>query len=362
VLQGDPCHPQYPDFCRIKLLHHPWREYEEVATYTDEFGAPDYIASYQACVATHRHLPDYFCNRILEEACEAAADIDEFDDDFVDNLELYQFFEILHARIRNTDAVEVEDPDKLGDRELDGDYNWGMHWGTYPQLDERAYWQDIQLQPLQQSHLLQRATSSPLQSAQCHIYDVVVGHYRQIQIGLSPPPLRINIDGEAGTGKSHLIAVLSATLHDIAMSNGKPSPLVRAAPTGVAAFNINGRTTYKLLRLPVNHPFEELPIASLMPLQQAFKDIHYLILDEKSIIGQLHLAWIDCRLRRIYPTRNDSYFGGLNVLLVGDFYQLPPVCQTALYSHVPAHLSELARRGKEAYEAINRTAILDRVI
>jgi ATP-dependent DNA helicase PIF1 len=218
------------------------------------------------------------------------------------------------------------------------------------------------LQPLQQSHLLQTATPSSLQSAQRHIYDVVVGHYRQIQIGLSPPPLRINIDGEAGTGKSHLIAVLSATLHDIAMSNGKPSPLVRAAPTGAAALNINGRTTYELLRLPVNRPFEELPIASLMPLQQAFKDIHYLILDKKSMIGQLHLAWIDCRLRQIYPTRNDSYFGGLNVLLVDDFYQLPPVRQTALYSSLPARLSELARCGKEAYEAINRTAILDRVI
>jgi len=74
------------------------------------------------------------------------------------------------------------------------------------------------------------------------------------------------------------------------ISNSKPSPLVRAAPTRVAAFNINGRTTYKLLRLPVNRPFKELPIASLTPLQQAFKDIHYLILNKKLIIGQVHLA------------------------------------------------------------------------
>ena len=85
-------------------------------------------------------------------------------------------------------------------------------------------------------------------------------------MGLSPPPLRINVNGEARTGKSHLIAVLSTTLCNIARANGKPLPLVQATPTGVAAFNINSRTIYKLLRLLVNCPFKELPAASLMPL------------------------------------------------------------------------------------------------
>jgi ATP-dependent DNA helicase PIF1 len=148
----------------------------------------------------------------------------------------------------------------------------------------------------------------------------------------------------------------------MARANSKPSPLARAAPTGVAAFSINGRTTYDLLRLPVNRPFEKLPAASLTPLQQAFKDIHYLILDEKSMIGQVHLAWIDHRLRQIYPARNDDYFGGLNILLVGDFHQLPPVGQAALYSNLPARPSELASHGKGAYEAIDRTAVLDQVM
>ena len=85
-------------------------------------------------------------------------------------------------------------------------------------------------------------------------------------MGFGPPPLRINVDGEAGTGKLHLIAVLSTTLCDIARANSKPLLLVRAAPTRVAAFNINGRTIYKLLRLLVNRPFKELPTASLTPL------------------------------------------------------------------------------------------------
>jgi hypothetical protein len=85
-------------------------------------------------------------------------------------------------------------------------------------------------------------------------------------VGLSPPLLRININREVGTGKLYLIAILSTTLYNIAISNSKPSLLVRATPTRVAAFNINGRTTYKLLRLPVNHPFKELPTTGLTPL------------------------------------------------------------------------------------------------
>jgi DNA replication protein DnaC len=107
----------------------------------------------------------------------------------------------------------------------------------------------------------------------------------------------VNIDGEAGTGKSHLIAVLSRALSELAATAGKPSPLVRAAPTGVAAFGINGQTTYNLLKLPVQRPFEDLPPASLTPLQQKFKNIHYLVLDEKSMVGHVHLGCIDRRLR-----------------------------------------------------------------
>jgi len=44
-------------------------------------------------------------------------------------------------------------------------------------------------------------------------------------VGLSPSPLRINVDGEVGTGKLYLIAVLSTTLCDMARANGKPMPL-----------------------------------------------------------------------------------------------------------------------------------------
>jgi hypothetical protein len=85
-------------------------------------------------------------------------------------------------------------------------------------------------------------------------------------VGLSPPLLRINVNGEAGTGKLYLITILSTTLYTIVRANIKLLLLARAAPTRVATFNINSRTIYNLLRLPVNRPFDELPAASLMPL------------------------------------------------------------------------------------------------
>jgi hypothetical protein len=50
----------------------------------------------------------------------------------------------------------------------------------------------------------------------------------------------VNINSEAEIGKSHLIAVLSSTLSKLIATASKPSPLVKAAPTSVAAFGING--------------------------------------------------------------------------------------------------------------------------
>ena len=111
------------------------------------------------------------------------------------------------------------------------------------------------------------ATLSLLQSAQRVIYDAVVDYYKHVLSVYSPPePLRVNINSKAGTGKSYLIAVLSSTLSELVAIAGKPLPLVRAAPTGVAAFGINGQTIYNLLKLPVQCLFEDLPPASLIPL------------------------------------------------------------------------------------------------
>jgi hypothetical protein len=50
----------------------------------------------------------------------------------------------------------------------------------------------------------------------------------------------VNINGEAGMGKSYLIAVLSRVFSELAATAGKLLLLVRAVPTSIAAFGING--------------------------------------------------------------------------------------------------------------------------
>ncbi|KAJ5245614.1 hypothetical protein N7489_005710 [Penicillium chrysogenum] len=128
--------------------------------------------------------------------------------------------------------------------------------------------------------------------------------------------------------------LLSATLTRIAREAGVRTPILCAALTGVAAFNVMGRTLHSLFRLPLKLTGEHVSprTDTLKAIQEVFHDIRYLIINEKSMVGLDMLLWIEQRCREIFPRSRDRYFGGLNVLLVGDFFQLPPVRQKPLFS------------------------------
>ena len=71
-----------------------------------------------------------------------------------------------------------------------------------------------------------------------------------------------------------------------------------AAPTGVAAFNIEGHTLHSLLSLPVKGDFKELQGEQLHQMQQSLADMEYLIIDEMSMVGRKFLGQVDQRLRQ----------------------------------------------------------------
>ncbi|EFZ04210.2 ATP-dependent DNA helicase PIF1 [Metarhizium robertsii ARSEF 23] len=186
------------------------------------------------------------------------------------------------------------------------------------------------------------------------VYDTILGHFQ----AQNPTQVLLHVDGGGGTGKSFLIKVLSSHLQAAALPN--PTPICRVAPTGVASNQIQGSTIPSLLRLPVGGNFTDLPPADAAALQSRLRYVKYLVIDEKSILGLQQLARIDSRLRQAFPQRSLEFFGGVSVLLVGDFFQLPPVRQKPLYS-TSTSLSSLESKGQAAYQLFDRTVFLTTV-
>ena len=109
-----------------------------------------------------------------------------------------------------------------------------------------------------------------------------------------------------------------------------------AAPTGVAAFNIEGQTLHGLLKLLTKGDFKDLKGERLQNMQQSLADMSYLIIDEMSMVGRKMFGQVDRRLRQVFQHQVDHVFGGCSCLLFGDFGQLPPVTDLPLYTTDPS--------------------------
>jgi ATP-dependent DNA helicase PIF1 len=72
------------------------------------------------------------------------------------------------------------------------------------------------------------------------------------------------------------------------------------------------------------------------------------------------LSLIDDRLRAIFPATADAPFAGLNLLLCGDFFQLPPVGGQPLFSTKQSYVEAI--KGRSLYQAFDRTIRLTQVM
>ena len=155
------------------------------------------------------------------------------------------------------------------------------------------------------------------------------GHARDVA------PLRLLIKGTAGTGKSFVIERINEYVSEVAKERGWRNPdkaAAVAAYTGVAAFNVRGRTLHSLFGLPTKkEDFDDVDGARLEKLQGKLADTKLLILDERSMIGRRTLSWLSCRAQQGLRNRDVS-FGGLGVIQLGDDAQLPPIGDFPLYT------------------------------
>ena len=227
------------------------------------------------------------------------------------------------------------------------DMDWSHAARTYPNLEEMPSFIARHRQFAAQVTFTTTADPQQLQRKQLQAYTVIREHVEAV----NPPPLRMIICGTAGTGKSYLINCLRLLLQD----------KVRVtAPTGVAAFNVDGQTLHSLLSLPTKGDYKDLNGEHLHRMQQNLAGMKYLIIDEMSMVGRKIFGQVDKRLRQTFPHQADQLLGGCSCLLFGDFGQLPPVMDLPLYTTVSrSHLSDL---GSTAYQLFNNAVVLDQVM
>jgi ATP-dependent exoDNAse (exonuclease V) alpha subunit len=122
------------------------------------------------------------------------------------------------------------------------------------------------------------------------------------------------VTGRAGTGKSTL-------LNHLSWHTSKQ--IVIAAPTGVAALNVGGQTIHSLFRLPVG-VIADHPIDQSDTVRKLLNTIDTLVIDEVSMVNADLMDAIDRSLRQARQRPTDA-FGGVQIVLFGDPYQLAPV-------------------------------------
>ena len=128
----------------------------------------------------------------------------------------------------------------------------------------------------------------PLNTEQRKLYDIVVDQYSQELTFDTPLPcqLLLNVDSVARSGKTFTLLKMCALIQELAIEARKQNPVFRAAPTGIATFNIVGKTLHSLLRLLVKGKKSDLSLATLQSLQALFQDYRFLIINKKSMIEQ----------------------------------------------------------------------------
>jgi ATP-dependent DNA helicase PIF1 len=128
------------------------------------------------------------------------------------------------------------------------------------------------------------------------------------------------LTGEPGSGKTHTTNEFVAYLRE---HNIEPSI---CASTGIAATHIKGMTIHSWSGIGIKDRLSAYDLDKIASNERIVKRVlhaHVLIIDEISMLsaGTFEMVEAVCRTIR----RNSQPFGGLQVVLVGDFFQLPPV-------------------------------------
>lgn len=128
------------------------------------------------------------------------------------------------------------------------------------------------------------------------------------------------ISGVAGSGKSTIVRAYQAQR---AEQDLPEVPVV--APTGIAALNVGGSTIHRLFGLRPQTDTAALRVRLEQRVSDRLRGLDALIVDEVSMVRADLFSYMDKALR--FAKGSDEPFGGVRMIFVGDYWQLPPVVQ-----------------------------------
>lgn len=108
--------------------------------------------------------------------------------------------------------------------------------------------------------------------------------------------------------------------------------VILTAPTGKAAFNINGNTLHSTFYLPITQQLREFKLLNgdtVNTLFTTYRNVKLVIIDEFSMMGSKIFHYVNFRMQQIF--KSNEFFGGISVIMFGDFKQLPPVGDSWLF-------------------------------
>ena len=166
-------------------------------------------------------------------------------------------------------------------------------------------------------------------------------------------PYRIFLSGPGGVGKSHIIKIIQSDMRKLLRLSNRIKPtdvtVLVTAPTGVAAFNVDGMTIHSALLMKVTRKRSgESPLTfeKLNTLRSKLEHLTLLIIDEISMVGSDMFLDIHRRLNEIKGICGDGvWFGNVCILACGDLYQLPPVLQQSIFTPVKDAMAKMCGSG-----------------
>ncbi|XP_052075796.1 uncharacterized protein LOC127713867 [Mytilus californianus] len=313
------------NFHREKLLlFHPWRKEERIIypfdTYADKYnsvkeGTDCNATQYEHHAEEIEEAEQLIENELEEEAFDEVAPVTQ------------------HIELKDEDEKESEDLHQMGE-DIFTQYDIAN--------DLQCTGTDIEEEKLRnrltdtEFRNMARSLNQKQMEFFYHVLNISKSDNEQFMLFLS---------GGAGVGKTRLTKCIYQALikyyNTTQGENPNQKSIILAAPTGKAAYLVGGVTMHAAFGVPANQGFQYRPLKHelLNTFRHQLEHLQLIIIDEISMCGSKLFCFINQRMQEIMGVSKP--FGGINIITIGDLFQLRPVMDSWIFKQPSGNSTEI---------------------